>query len=244
MRAIGLGSPRQMKSGPEHSLREMALRPGGRLIGPVRVHVVEVEEERRLELAQELARPRGDAAGVAPQTLLVEALEAAPEAAAGVEAGGRDAHDRARRHRGGREAGLRQDLGQRHLAGGDAHRVAGLAEEARRVARGEERVDRREGARRLAPGALEEHALGGEGIEVGRRGAAVAVGADVVGAQRVDQHEDDVARRRRAAAGEARRGRPTIATTHPRRKQAAALAVQAPLLREGGRAGDPVEPLR
>jgi hypothetical protein len=57
--------------------------------------------------------------------------------------------------------------------------------------------------RRLRVGALERDAACSERIELRRHGPAVAIGAEVVGAQRVDRHEHDVGarcERRRALA--------------------------------------------
>ncbi len=163
-----------------------------RVVGAVRVEVVQVEEEG---LAQTLAhgeRALGHARGVLPQAGLVEAREAAAEAAVRVEAGRVLAHDRARRHRRGGEAARAEQLGDRRDLLGDAERAVLLAEEARRVTRGEQRVDGRVGARSLRARVFEEVALGGQRIEAWARRPPVAVGAQVIGAQRVDEHDDDV----------------------------------------------------
>ena len=173
-----------------------------RPIGVVGVEVVQVGEEGLLQAADRGERHVRHAARVPPLAVLVEGGEPAAEAAVWVVMAGCRPHDRARRHGGGLPAPLGQHLGERRDPLGDAERAAGLGQEVRGVPRGEQRVDRGEGARGLGSGALEEVAARGQGVEVGGRRARVAVGAHVVGPQGVEHHDQDVERLRLPAAGE------------------------------------------
>ena len=169
---------------------------------------MEIEEERLLPFLQMLRRGGVDAFGRLPHAVLVEDVEAAAEAAARVEPAGRPAHHGARRDGDRVEAARLEDLGEGRRPRRDAERLARLAEEGRGPARGEDRVDRGEGAGDLAAGVTEPHRPAGEGVQVGAGAAAVAIGAQAVGPQRVHQEEDHVAGARRlpAAGGGRQRG--------------------------------------
>ncbi len=60
------------------------------------------------------------------------------------------------------------------------------------VARSEERRVRGAGGAHGRVGDLEERSLGRQGVDAGRGGAPVAVGAQVIGAQRVDGEQQHV----------------------------------------------------
>ncbi len=180
---------------PERFDREL---PGPGCRRPVRivdVHVVEVEKEGLGEVADHLADPAVHAGRAVPQALLVEALEPPAEAAVGIEVGGALAHDRARRDRGGRVAVLPEDLGQGRNPGRNPHAPVRLADELQGRPAGEDGVDRREGARSLGVGAVEDVAAPGEGRDVGGGVPVIAVEVEALGAQGVDQYDDHVGAR-------------------------------------------------
>ena len=111
-----------------------------RMVGGVRLHVMEVEEKGLAQLRQQPGGLLVEAAGVLVEALLVEALEAAREAADRIHLGGGGARDRARRH-GGRGIAVRaQDLRQRAHRRRDPHAGGGREQEDRRLARGQQRV--------------------------------------------------------------------------------------------------------
>jgi hypothetical protein len=75
-----------------------------------------------------------------------------------------------------------------------------------RIEAGQQGSDRGPGPRRLRHSVLEEHAFRGKGIDPGGRFPPIPIAAEVIGAQRVDQIDDDVRPPfRRGTAGEARR---------------------------------------
>src|SRR6185295_19162334 len=119
-------------------------------------------------------------------------LEAAREAAVRVVLRRAPADYRARRHGDRPVAPAPEDLGQRRDPLRDPHPAPRLAQEDGRPARGQDRVDRRKRAGRLAPRLLEEDPFARERREARRRLLAVAIGREVIRPQRVEQDEDDV----------------------------------------------------
>jgi len=126
-----------------------------RRVMTVGIHVVEVQEERFPNLSEELQRTRVDHRRIAPQTALVEDIEAGAKAAVRVFLAGCRADDRARRHGDRVVAPGPQDFGDGRVLGGDSHLVLALDVEVESVARSEQRVDRGKGARGLRSSAFE-----------------------------------------------------------------------------------------
>ena len=115
--------------------------------------------------------------------------------------------DGRREERGGLPARLLQRNGQRVVGG-----LGGQPGQRRVVLPGQHRGDRERGVRRLGVGPFEADRPAGEGVDVRRGGARVAVGAHVVGAKRVDGDQHDVGvgpggTRRSGAAGDGWRRR-------------------------------------
>jgi hypothetical protein len=103
------------------------------------------------------------------------------------------AHPRVRRQQGGHVARLAQPLGDGGQSLAEAQGLIVAAVACGR-APGEHRGVGGQGPGRRAVGALKGHALGGQGAEPGRGGAAVAAGAGVVGPHGVEDHPQDVRR--------------------------------------------------
>jgi hypothetical protein len=182
----------------------------GRLVGGVRVVVVQPEEKgrRRSGRGTEPAQ-RGVGGGIggaldvrsAPRVVaagqvVVVGREAAVETEAPVE---REARDERR----GPVSRTRELLGRRlhlrrhHVAAVVAHAMADRGEA------GEHRGVRRTGEWHVRDGRREPHPARGQRIERGRHGRGVPVGAEMVRPQRVDGDEEDV---RTRGAGGRRRG--------------------------------------
>jgi len=166
-----------------------------RRVMTVGIHVVEVQEERFPNLSEELQRTRVDHRRIAPQTALVEDIEAGAKAAVRVFLAGCRADDRARRHGDRVVAPGPQDFGDGRVLGGDSHLVLALDVEVESVARSEQRVDRGKGARGLRSSAFEDDRLGCQSVDERCGRPVVAVEAHVIGAKRVDHDHDDVWRR-------------------------------------------------
>lgn len=185
-----------------------------------------------------------DARGVLPHAGVVEPVEAPVEPAVGVEPARVLADDRARGDRDGGVALLAENLRHRRHALRNPHAPVRLPGEPGRGEAGQERVDRREGTGRLGPGLLEEEALLGEGIEMGRGGAPVAVGSQALGAERVDQEDDHVRPGRRlglaGAACDSERARRPEQEREARRHQASAAAPCTPRSRHRAEHTQPV----
>ena len=179
-------------------------------VGGVRVVEVDPEEERPLALRREPAQrlvhrlvPRA-LDRVHPRLFLepaqVEVVEVALEAL--VDAPARVEHEGRDEPSGPEAAGL-QDLGERLLL--LAQVVAAVVADgvAGGEGPGEERGVRRQRERHDGGRAGEAQSARGEAVEAGRPRSGVAVAADVVGPQRVQRHDQQVAR---AAAAEPRGG--------------------------------------
>ena len=170
---------------------------GRRLVAGVGIEVMDPEEPAALpRLLQPAQRPGGGVGGVglaqhadhgqvAGREVVVVAVEAAVQAVAGVEDQGRD-------HRAGVEAAVleRGSQGRQVLGQAVGAVVAGAVADG--VEAGEDRGVRRQGHRADGHALLEEHALGGQPVEVRRAGTGVAVGADAVGAGGVEGHQQQV----------------------------------------------------
>jgi hypothetical protein len=200
---------RQLAAVERNDDRRRALaEDGGRYVRRVRIEVVHEEEERlrrgrepaprrvgrrgraAVEAAEALGAPEGAGIGLGLAErrarlgeLGVVVIEAARPAEARIE---HEARDEA----GGRIAVAAEDLGERRHARRERLAVAQQAVALRLVAGEERRVARRGGGRRRVR-ALEHDALAREPVE-GRRRERTAVGAERVGAERVDGDEHDV----------------------------------------------------
>ena len=177
--------------------------PGrGRLVGRVRVHVVQPEQERAVglrlaEVADPVPGDRARAVHLRGERLLLPRLAVAVEAPRVPERGG-DVGVVDGGHR--LVPRVLQDAGQRRVPPeeeGVALAVAGL----RREAAGHDPDEAAAGLGPVGVGLLEDGAAPGEGVHPRARRPAVPVRAHVVGAQRVDRDEQNahpIARRRRA----------------------------------------------
>ncbi len=201
---------------------------GVRLVGVVRIVVVDPEEpalggvaiEERERLVGLLARraaarllgPGAGDAGVQAGVLVVVLGGALVHVADAIEVP--VVGDRAARG----EAERGERLGDRGGGGGEAGPALdrGVVGDVERQPAGEDRGDRVARRRRVRPAVHEQRAGRGERVEVRRGPARVAVGAEVIGADRVDRDEEDV---EAGAAGRAGRAR-----TRPRRASGRAVA--------------------
>jgi hypothetical protein len=184
--------------------RETVLVEARRPVGRVRLEVVEVEEEGARQGVEGGEGALVDAHRRLPGAVLEEQVEAAPETSVRVVDARAAPDHRAGRDRGGRPAAGVEELGEGREAVGNADPPLGLPDEALGELRGEERVDRGEGAAGLAARVGEDDGLAREGVERRARRARIAVGPEVVGAQGIDEDEDDVELPRLAAAGAGR----------------------------------------
>ena len=187
----------------------------GRIVGIVHVHEVQVEEEGPLRVAGAEPRTRRieDPLGgsVVGDVAIVELGEPLGETVVAPDPGVGNERCRVvagRRERLGECLGcVRQNVGLDLLLDRPASppRLAELAALGRHPVHrnfepGEQGGDRRFGPRCLAVGALEDDGFRGEPVDARRDRAAEAVGAEVVGAEGVDENQDQRRRRRVAAA--------------------------------------------
>ena len=165
-----------------------------RCVGPVHVEEVEVDEERPISRAvvEPGEKSRDDLRGLAE--IFREELEPLLEAEEGFEL---RIHDECRR----RVPGPLQHLSHRHerlaknVRGDFSLRITGTALEDPVLGRIERREERGDGWLRPvghAHGLGEDDPLRGERVDGGARGKAVAVAAQVVRSQRIDEDDDDV----------------------------------------------------
>ena len=168
--------------------------PARRPVGLVRIDVVEVEKERLGKGIQELEGTRIDTVRRPLETALVEDVEAGLEASLPIDRrrGGTD--DEARRHGSGGVAAVAQ--AGREIGGVGWHGHAVGVETIQEVlwpARREQRVDRRKSAAGVGPaGSEDDAAVAREAIERRTRPALIAVEREPVGAERVDQDDDEI----------------------------------------------------
>ena len=178
------------------SVREDGAVGGGRVVRPVRIEVVHEEEERLRSLPWQPAERRvGDPVGgrleprLQPvsrsrQTEVLERPEPALEAERPVDINVR--HEGA-----GHVAGALQHLRQGRDLRREPQAVV-LDAVARRVASRLDRHHRGQGPGRGRPGALEDGRPGCQPVDRRRGRTRVAVGPEMIGAQRVDHDEQDV----------------------------------------------------
>ncbi len=169
---------------------------GGRVERRVQVHDLPVEEEA---LPARLAQPVGDLAQLRGAVLGAHASGVEAVAEAAVEVG-------VSRHEPSREAGAREQLGERRMIGGElvrTHRsdaqVLRLTPQDRAVSRrqeaGEERAHRGHGPVRRALHLVERGAAGEDPLELGGGRTRGAEGAGALHAEGVQADDDEVARR-------------------------------------------------
>jgi len=125
-------------------------------------------------------------AGVGARAIAIVVLvEAAIEAEPPIEHEGAD-------KRPGAIAGLPQPFGQGRRLGSQSKRAVVADPVMRRNEAGQDARVRRQRDRRVGPHVREAHAARGKGVERGREASRASVGANPIGAQRVDRDQQDV----------------------------------------------------
>jgi hypothetical protein len=186
------------------------------LVGSVRVEVVHPQEQRGLArggLAQPGQRGVGHLRGIAlgregfaAPRARVDAIVVDPESLIEPEPGiERERGDERRRA----VAGAGQPLGEREVAGLEREVAVGPHPVSGRVEPCEQARVRGQGDRRGGERPIEANAARGQGVDLGRARRGVAVGADPIGARRVERDEDEV---------EPRAGQPAAAVDGEKRR--------------------------